>query len=212
MLLWNTCGWLRSPTTTGLVAFSSAAVFRADVVCAWSLSGLAAVGRCEPGEYTSHRNRRNDRRFLFHPTDTDSREESVGKGQHYFAENGSFINISGIFLLNESDRNTTFQFRRLFGVSDPVPLPRRKAQSAPSSSAPAQWCNRACNPPLREGSGDGQTYLWSVDFDGHVVALRRPLGGFSHFEACTNQIDTELALKQHIRTSFNRLFTGFFFS
>lgn len=123
----------------------------------------------------------------------------MGKGQPYFAENGSFINVGGIFLLNESDRNTTFQFRRLFRASDPVPLPDVKHNHIP------------VNRPLNidgvihrsgEWSSGGQTYLRSVDFDRHVVALRRPLGGFGHFEASTNQIDTELALKEHVRLSF----------
>lgn len=38
------------------------------------------------------------------------------------------------------------------------------------------------------------SYLRSVDFDGNVVALRRPLGGFGHFETGANQVNTELAL------------------
>lgn len=48
------------------------------------LSGLAGVGRCEPGECTSHRSRRSGRRFLFHPTGEDKRE-----GKEW--EKGSFI-------------------------------------------------------------------------------------------------------------------------
>lgn len=59
-----------------------------------TLSGLEGVGRCEPGECTSHRNHHSDRRFLFRPTQ-DKREERVGKGQLYYAENGSFRNVSG---------------------------------------------------------------------------------------------------------------------
>lgn len=43
------------------------------------------------------------------------------------------------------------------------------------------------------------SYLRSVDFDRDIVALRCPLGGFSHFEASAGQINTELALKEHIR-------------
>lgn len=39
-----------------------------------------------------------------------------------------------------------------------------------------------------------RSYLRSVDFDGNVVALRCPLGGFGHFEAGTDQVNTELAL------------------
>lgn len=38
-----------------------------------------------------------------------------------------------------------------------------------------------------------------MDFDRDIVALRCPLGGFSHFEASTGQINTELALKEHIK-------------
>lgn len=41
---------------------------------------------------------------------------------------------------------------------------------------------------------DSCSILRSVDFDGNVVALRRPLGGLSHFEASANQINAELAL------------------
>lgn len=33
-----------------------------------------------------------------------------------------------------------------------------------------------------------------MDFDGHVVALRRPLGGFGHFETGADQVDAELSL------------------
>lgn len=39
------------------------------------------------------------------------------------------------------------------------------------------------------------SYLRSVDFDGNVVALRRPLGGFGHLETGSNQVNTELALR-----------------
>lgn len=37
-------------------------------------------------------------------------------------------------------------------------------------------------------------YLRSVDFDGYVVALRRPLGGFGHLETGADQVDAELSL------------------
>lgn len=37
-------------------------------------------------------------------------------------------------------------------------------------------------------------YLGSVDFDGDVVALRRPLGGFGHLETGADQVDAELSL------------------
>lgn len=45
------------------------------------------------------------------------------------------------------------------------------------------------------------SYLRSVDFNRNIVPLRCPLGGFSHFEASTNQINAELALGEHIRLS-----------
>lgn len=38
-----------------------------------------------------------------------------------------------------------------------------------------------------------------MDFDGNVVALRRPLGGFGHFETGANQVNAELALSGDIR-------------
>lgn len=33
-----------------------------------------------------------------------------------------------------------------------------------------------------------------MDFDGYVVALRRPLGGFGHLETGADQVDAELSL------------------
>lgn len=46
------------------------------------------------------------------------------------------------------------------------------------------------------------SYLRSVDFEGNIVALRRPLGGFGHFETGTNQVNTELALTGDSRHEF----------
>lgn len=51
------------------------------------------------------------------------------------------------------------------------------------------------NPIFRVVKGQPtHSYLRSVDFDGNVVALRRPLGSFGHFETSTNEVDAELAL------------------
>lgn len=45
-----------------------------------------------------------------------------------------------------------------------------------------------------ESDFSARGYLRSVDFDGNVVALRRPLGGFGHFETGADQVDAELSL------------------
>lgn len=45
------------------------------------LTGLGAVGRCEPGECTSHRNRRSVRKFLSRPTTGGQRGERGKSGQ-----------------------------------------------------------------------------------------------------------------------------------
>lgn len=41
---------------------------------------------------------------------------------------------------------------------------------------------------------DSCSVLRSVNFDGNIVSLRRPLGFFSHFETSADQINAELAL------------------
>lgn len=49
-----------------------------------ALSGLEEVGRCEPGECTSHRNHHSGRRFLSHPTDRDKWERKKwAKGREW---------------------------------------------------------------------------------------------------------------------------------
>lgn len=60
-----------------------------------ALSGLEGVGRCEPGECTSHRNRHSDRRFLFRPADEDKWERKEWAQGSFTTENESFINVSG---------------------------------------------------------------------------------------------------------------------
>lgn len=45
-----------------------------------TLSGLEGVGRCEPGECTSHRNHHSDRRFLFRPTQDKRERKEWAKG------------------------------------------------------------------------------------------------------------------------------------
>lgn len=47
----------------------------------WKLTGLGAVGRCEPGECTSHRNRRSVRKFLSRPTNGGERRKRGKSGQ-----------------------------------------------------------------------------------------------------------------------------------
>lgn len=60
----------------------------------WKLTGLGAVGRCEPGECTSHRNRRSVRKFLSRPTNGGQRGVRGKSGQRAL-KNGRFINVSG---------------------------------------------------------------------------------------------------------------------
>lgn len=50
------------------------------------------------------------------------------------------------------------------------------------------------------------SYLRSVDFDGNVVALRRPLVGLGHFESSADQINAELALRKYTIHNLNNFF------
>lgn len=72
----------------------------------WRLTGLAAGGRCEPAECTSHRNRRSVRKFLSRPTNEGQRRRrgKWEKGVFLAMKNGRLINVGGdSFALNQME-------------------------------------------------------------------------------------------------------------
>lgn len=160
------------------------------------LTGLGAVGRCEPGECTSHRNRRSVRRFLSRPTNRAQRRKRGKSGQR------------AAFLLRRMD---------CLLMSAEIP-PRWIRRSYTRSSWPDIWPQSCTDSPgtsfvttalihlLTIPSFTGaSTHLGSVDLHRDVVSLRRPLGGFRHFEARADEINTELALdreKRHVEETF----------
>lgn len=131
-------------------------------------SGLAAGDRCEPGECTSHRNRHSGRRFLSRPTGEDKRE-----GREW--EKGSFIT------------------QRMESVEMSVEIPLQWIRQKHSTAIQTALKKKSDFPRHKKLQAT-HSYLRSVDFDGNVVALRRPLGGFGHFEPGADQVNTELAL------------------